>query len=612
MIDDGISAGSEARMSESAEGTERRSTGQTTRSASLLPVLLGTAAAILSWHTGNARSAGQPALPSTSQTSSSGPSASLPTVTIEAKQELERRVNRFVASEVFQAPDESITRWNKPICPAVIGLPRMLSEYVAAHVLDIARAANAPVGGKQCRTDFYVIATYDPEQFFRKLWTQVPHTDVSRNGLPSIESVLHSPRPVRVWFNSELHCRINSMDGGKSADMQIFFMGGGAQVDTTSPYYCGGGGSRLSYSSVNAIQSALIVVDMNRMTQVTTRELADYVAMVGLADIRPDADAGTAPTILRLFEDGQPSRQGLTAWDQALLYSIYNTSQSSVQQMPEMERTVIARIEHHSDPGDTPAHSSGSASPLWADEVIPQRDTNVISWYRAAAEHGDADAQYALGVMYFSGQGVAQSYTTAAEWYSRAAEQGQANAQSSLGLAYLDGQGMPRDYGKAAQWLSKAAGQGSAAAQYDLGLMYARGQGLSQNYATAAEWYSRAAEQGDAKAQSSLGLAYANGQGVPRSYAQAARWFRSAAEQGYADAQFDLGVMYANGGGVRRDYVEACKWWILARADSGSGDDAYTPSLEKLNQSASQMTPAQMARAHRQASEWLAAHRFTR
>jgi TPR repeat protein len=595
-------------MSESVEGGGR--TWRIRRSTPILAVFLGIAPAFLSLQTSNALATGQAVPPSTNQASSS--SVNLPTVTIEAKQELERRVRRFVVSEVFQAPDESIMRWNEPICPSVIGLPRMFGNYMQAHILDIAHAANAPVGGKQCKADLYVIATYDPARFLKKLWAQVPPTYVSRNGLPSIERVLHSPRPVRVWFNSELHCRIDSISGGKSADMQAFFLGGGGtQVDTTSPYFCGGGGSRLSYSSVNVIRSALVVVDMNRTTQVTTRELADYVAMTSLADIRPNGDASSAPTILRLFDDRRHSPQGLSAWDQALLYSIYNTSQSSVQQMSDMETTVVARIEHRSDPGDAPSSSSGSPSPQWADQVIPHRDTNVIDWYRAAAEHGDADAQYALGVMYDSGQGVPRSYITATEWYSRAAEQGDANAQSTLGLAYLDGHGMPRDYDKAARWLGKAAKQGSAAAQYDLGLMYARGQGLPQSYATAAEWYSRAAKQGDASAQSTLGLAYANGRGVPQSYGEAARWFRRAAEQGYADAQFNLGILYASGGGVPRDDVEACKWWLLAKADSGSTDDAYTQSLDKLNQSASQMTADQMARAHRQASEWLAAHRST-
>jgi hypothetical protein len=151
MIDDGISAGSKAGVLESAEGAGRQSTRQTRRSAPLLPVLLGTAAAILSWHTRNARSAGQPVPPSTNQTSSSGPSANLPTVTIEAKQELERQVNRFVTSEVFQAQGESIMRWNKAICPSVIGLPRLFNDYIQAQILDIARAANAPIGGSTAK-----------------------------------------------------------------------------------------------------------------------------------------------------------------------------------------------------------------------------------------------------------------------------------------------------------------------------------------------------------------------------------------------------------------------------------------------------------------------------
>lgn len=538
------------------------------------PLLLGMATAILSWQGSNAWSDTQPIPPPTNQALPSAPSGSLPTVTIEAKQELERRAHRFVSSEVLQVPGESIMRWNKPICPLVVGMPRMFDDYIQDRISEIARTANAPVGGKECTTDFYVIATYELEPVLKKLRVQVPARYDTRNGLGRF---LHSQDPVRVLFNSKLHCRVNSMDGGKSADMMAFFLGGGgAQVDTTSPYFCGGGGSRLSYSAVNSIQSALIVVDMSRMKEVTTRELADYVAMIGLADIRPNAGAGNVPTILGLFQHPQHPAQGLSAWDRALLYSIYNTNQSSVLQMPEMERAVVTLMEHPGNLGQTSSPLSGSSAPLWVNEVIPQRDTNIITWYRAAAEHGDADAQYALGFMYDNGKGVQQNHTTAADWYNKAAEQGETAAQSSLGLAYLNGQGIPQNYAKAAQWLSRAAERGSVAAQYDLGLMYARGQGVS------------------------------------RSYVEAAQWFSRAAEQGYADAQFDLGVMYANGGGAARDDVEACKWWILARADSGSGDAAYTMSLDKLNGSAAHMTPAQMARAHRQASAWLAAHRSAR
>jgi len=52
------------------------------------------------------------------------------------------------------------------------------------------------------------------------------------------------------------------------------------------------------------------------------------------------------------------------------------------------------------------------------------------------AENGDCDAQYAMGLLYFSGLGVRKSYSNALEWWGRAADQGQPQALSSLGIVY--------------------------------------------------------------------------------------------------------------------------------------------------------------------------------
>ena len=45
----------------------------------------------------------------------------------------------------------------------------------------------------------------------------------------------------------------------------------------------------------------------------------------------------------------------------------------------------------------------------------------------------------------------------AAAWYRKAAEQGDANAQFNLGLMYAKGQGVPQDYAAAHKWLNLAA-----------------------------------------------------------------------------------------------------------------------------------------------------------
>ena len=56
----------------------------------------------------------------------------------------------------------------------------------------------------------------------------------------------------------------------------------------------------------------------------------------------------------------------------------------------------------------------------------------AVNWYRKAAEQGNADAQYMLGVAYMSGDGVVQDEAEAMKWYRKAAEQGHVGAKSSL------------------------------------------------------------------------------------------------------------------------------------------------------------------------------------
>lgn len=112
---------------------------------------------------------------------------------------------------------------------------------------------------------------------------------------------------------------------------------------------------------------------------------------------------------------------------------------------------------------------------------------------------------------------------------ARAAERGDADAQFSLGVMYHNGQGVPQDYMQAVSWYRKAAEQGHADGQYILALMYSEGEGVPQDYKQAVSWYRKAAEQGDARAQYNLGLIYSNGEGVPQDYVQAHKWFDLAA-----------------------------------------------------------------------------------
>ncbi len=112
-----------------------------------------------------------------------------------------------------------------------------------------------------------------------------------------------------------------------------------------------------------------------------------------------------------------------------------------------------------------------------------------------------------------------------------AAEQGDANAQFNLGLRYDDGDGVPENDREAVRWYRMAADQGHAAAQFTLGTMYSGGRDVPENDQEAVKWYRMAADQGHVDAQFDLGVMYANGEGVPKDYVKAYAWSNLAAAQ---------------------------------------------------------------------------------
>ena len=240
-----------------------------------------------------------------------------------------------------------------------------------------------------------------------------------------------------------------------------------------------------------------------------------------------------------------------------------------------------------------------------------------INAIQLAADWGDADAQYNLGVMYHKGDGVPQDYAQAAKWFRLAADQGFAQAQFNLGVMYFNGDGVRKNYAQAVKWYRLAADQGYALAQSNLGVMYAKGQGVPQDAAQTVKWLRRAADQGFAQAQFNLGYLYATGDSavsllmaifgkahlkghkkLPYDSVQAAKWYRLAADQGHASAQYSLGAMYETGQGVRKNYVQAAKWLNLAAAQRD------VDGMEGRDLVAKLMTPQQIAQAQELARNW--------
>jgi hypothetical protein len=267
-------------------------------------------------------------------------------VTIESAQQrqaLRRQVNRFVAAVIARHGNESLVRWNEPVCPLVAGLPRDFGEFILARISQAARAAGVPLAGTSCRANLFVVVTEHPDLVLKRWLARDPRIE-TRNGIEPVRSLLESAQPVRVWYNTVASCNGAYSSGTVAAAELNATMSSSNPSGTLGPSYCQNGiDTHLSYGDVRSIYSVIAFVDANELKRVTIGQLADYLSLVGLVSIRPGTDGEGVPTILRLFRDPNPP-QGLTPWDQALIYSLYNTNQSGKLQLVDMESTMASRL----------------------------------------------------------------------------------------------------------------------------------------------------------------------------------------------------------------------------------------------------------------------------
>ncbi|MFG1477629.1 tetratricopeptide repeat protein [Xanthobacter sp. V4C-4] len=220
----------------------------------------------------------------------------------------------------------------------------------------------------------------------------------------------------------------------------------------------------------------------------------------------------------------------------------------------------------------------------------------AIEWYQKAAAAGSADAEFALGLMALTGQGMTASEEEAARRFRVAAEKGNPAAAYNLGLLYMQGRKVRQDMSAAARWFEKAAEKDQEDAQYALAVLLKEGNGVDRDVPGAAQLMGRAAKLGHTTAQVEFAIMQFNGVGVPKDEAAAAALFRRAALGGNIIAQNRYARLLAAGRGTAADPVAAVTWHLMAKG-RGLGD----PMLDKV---ADQLSPADREKAQAQARRW--------
>ena len=160
---------------------------------------------------------------------------------------------------------------------------------------------------------------------------------------------------------------------------------------------------------------------------------------------------------------------------------------------------------------------------------VEQDPEMAIAFFKIAAELGHMLAQMAVGSYYYA---LNDCYE-AIKWIGMAAEMGNAEALFNMGIFYLEGMGCDQDMEKCANYLHRAARRRHPEAQFAYADLLSNGWGVEQDEKRAMKWYLDAAENGHVEAMYRLGEIYEEGRGVEADLSAAAKWYNAACEKGH-------------------------------------------------------------------------------
>ncbi|MEM7312284.1 MAG: hypothetical protein AAF497_03945 [Planctomycetota bacterium] len=231
----------------------------------------------------------------------------------------------------------------------------------------------------------------------------------------------------------------------------------------------------------------------------------------------------------------------------------------------------IAQDETDSKPGSAPVSFA---------DLIKRHEQQTIKRLKDAADAGDAQANYEMGVRHRDGDEVVQSEELALRYFTAGARLGSPASHNQLGNIYTEGTGVPKDLTRGLEHYQAAIAGGYASACANLGWHYQHGVGVAKSVQQAISLYQKGASLGDPYGYIKLGNLYGyEGNGVPLSYEKAHAFFLKAADPVHDDTEtrskalVELGLQNYLGWGRAKSmrYAEECfRFAIESNKENGN------------------------------------------
>jgi hypothetical protein len=239
--------------------------------------------------------------------------------------EVEFNLRRFVMDfvlEVTRVPSgRGFARWQRRVCVGVHNLDAAAAQYLVDRISLLAMEVGLDPGEPGCAPQVMIVFTLDATatathliERERGLFQPVPGNYGTTLGLEALEAFRNSDRAVRWWHVS----------------LPVDARTGAAAIPTPNnprpPTIAVAGPSRIYSGIRDDLQRVIVIVDATKLSGLTWQQLGDYLAVISLAPIDPDANPSAFDSILNLFSTPQ-YYSGLTDWDRSYVGAMYEFDQ---------------------------------------------------------------------------------------------------------------------------------------------------------------------------------------------------------------------------------------------------------------------------------------------
>lgn len=241
---------------------------------------------------------------------------------------LDEAATLFVREVSAPVDGRGAARWEEGVCVGAANFSPEVGQYLVDRVSDVARELGLRGHEPPCEPSILIIGAADAAAMADEMVEMRPRLFiVGGSGMDQGRSALNEfrtgERPVR-WWHVSLPLDADTGDVGVrlpgAAGATVNLVDG--SVMSYAPIISRTTASRLREDLRDVLKRSVVIVDVDLTGEVSLAQLADYVAMVTLAQVDPEADTHRFESILNLFENPELA-QGLSAWDLAYLRGLY-------------------------------------------------------------------------------------------------------------------------------------------------------------------------------------------------------------------------------------------------------------------------------------------------